>query len=276
MRTRSLDLATRVAASGARVAALTWVGVILVASTFADRLIFVPPEPSYSEDLTGLLRLSTTSGDTVAALHWPAPDAALTVLFTHGNAEDLGDMASYLERYLSLGVSVMSVDYPGYGLSTGRPSEPGAYAAADAAYRYLVETSGATPASVVLHGRSLGGAVAVDLAARHPVAGLVMESTFVSAYRVMTRWPLLPVDQFRSLRKLRRVEAPVLVIHGDRDEVIAPWHGRRLADAVPEGRRDTLWVEGAGHNDLVAVAGAPYWRALASFLSRAQDTLSAP
>jgi fermentation-respiration switch protein FrsA (DUF1100 family) len=132
-------------------------------------------------------------------------------------------------------------------------------------YRHVVETLGVGPAALVAHGRSLGGGVMVDLASRAPVGGLVVESSFVSAYRVMTRVPLVPVDQFRNLRKLPRVEAPVLVIHGGRDEVIAPWHGRRLFESLPERRRYALWVERAGHNDLAVVAGDAYWAALRDF-----------
>ena len=249
----------RWAGRGLRVLILTYCGVIFMAATFADRLIFVPPPPSYDAETGGLLRLTTARGDTVAAVYLPAPEASLTVLFAHGNAEDLGDLLPHLERYRALGISVMAFDYPGYGLSTGRPSEDGAYAAADAAYHHLVGQLGVDSTRIVAHGRSLGGGVMVDLAARRPLGGLVIESSFVSAYRVMTRLALLPVDQFRNLKKMPDVHVPVLIVHGMADEVIAPWHGRRLADAVPRDRRQTLWVEGAGHNDLVQVAGDSYW-----------------
>jgi len=247
-----------------RVLVLVYGGVTLVAAALADRLIFLPPPPSYGADAADLVRLATAAGDTVAALYLPVPDAPLAVLFAHGNAEDLGDLGPYLDAYRASGVSVLALDYPGYGTSTGTPSEAGAYAAADAAYDFLADR---LPGGgrIVTHGRSLGGAVMVDVAARRPVAGLVIESSFVSAYRVMTRIPLLPVDQFRSLRKLSAVDAPVLVVHGTADEVVAPWHGRRLAEAVPAARRRTFWVEGAGHNDLLGVAGAAYWSALRSF-----------
>jgi fermentation-respiration switch protein FrsA (DUF1100 family) len=247
-----------------RILLLTYVGVILMGAAFADRLIFVPPPPSYGADTPGLVHLVTAGGDTVAALHLAVHGAPLTVLFAHGNAEDLGDLLPYLERYRNLGVSVLAFDYPGYGMSTGTPSESGAYAAADAAHDYLRTQSGVE--HIVAHGRSLGGGVMVDLAVRRRLAGLIIESGFVSAYRVITRAPLLPVDQFRNLKKLPAVDAPVLVIHGTADEVIAPWHGRRLAEVVPEERRHTLWVDGAGHNDLVAVAGERYWDALRAYL----------
>ena len=260
------DRLKREALRALRVLLLTYVGVILMGAAFADRLIFVPPPPSYGEDAHGLVRLVTAEGDTVAAVYLPATDAPLTVLFAHGNAEDVGDGRADMEAYRRLGVSVLAFDYPGYGLSSGTPSESGAYAAADAAYDYLEAQGFVGAQSIIAHGRSLGGGVMVDLAARRPVAGLVIESSFVSAYRVMTRIPILPVDQFRSLEKLSDVHAPVLVIHGTDDEVIAPWHGQRLAEAVPAERRSTFWVEGAGHNDLGQVAGDAYWAALRSFL----------
>jgi len=256
-----------------RVLALVYGGVTLLAASFADRLIFVPPPASYDATTEGLVRLPTQAGDTVAAVYLPVSDARLTVLFAHGNAEDLGDSRSHLEAYRALGVSVMSFDYPGYGLSTGTPSEKGAYAAADAVYDHLQMELGVQQSRIVVHGRSLGGGVMVDLAARRPVAGLIIESSFVSAYRVMTGIPLVPFDQFRNLAKLSDVGAPVLVIHGSLDEVIAPWHGRRLAGAVPESRRQTLWVDGAGHNDLVLVAGDSYWDALRVYLDSIVDTL---
>ena len=97
----------------------------------------------------------------------------------------------------------------------------------------------------------------------------------MSVYRVVTRAPLLPVDQFKSLAKLSDVAAPALVIHGQRDEVIAPWHGRRLFQALPESRRSSLWVERAGHNDLAQVAGQSYWDALAAFTASVDDALRA-
>jgi hypothetical protein len=242
---------------------------------FVDRLIFFPPSSSYDEHAPGLLRLQSEARDEIAAFHHETPGAGITVLFAHGNAEDLGHGTGHAERYAQLGVSVLSFEYPGYGLSSGKPTEPGTYAAADAAYRYLREQVGLESGAIIAHGRSLGGGVMVDLASRLPVGGLIIESSFVSVYRVLTRAPLLPVDQFKSLAKLSDVAAPALVIHGQRDEVIAPWHGRRLFQALPESRRSSLWVERAGHNDLAQVAGQSYWDALAAFTASVDDALRA-
>jgi fermentation-respiration switch protein FrsA (DUF1100 family) len=233
---------------------------------FADRLIFLPPPSSYGPELEGLVLLPTAVGDTAAAQLSRTPGAGTAVLFTHGNAEDVGHLQDFAAAYAALGVTVLTLEYPGYGLSTGEPSEPGAYAAADAALSYL-EEQGFAPGRVVLHGRSLGGAVAVDLASRRPVAGMILESTFTSAFQVMLPIGGLPGDRFRSLAKLPRVHCPALVIHGTRDEVIPFRHGVRLFEALPPDRTKAWWVEGAGHNDLFWVAGSRYWQEIASFLS---------
>ncbi len=246
-----------------------------MAPRFIDRLIFFPPSSSYDVAAQGLVWLETATGDEIVAFHRETPGATITVLFAHGNAEDLGDGVSHAERYAELGVSVFSFEYPGYGLSTGRPTERGVYAAADAAYRYLREELEVDAAAIVGHGRSLGGGVMVDLASRFPVGGLVVESSFVSVYRVVTRARLLPVDQFESLAKLGDVTAPVLVIHGQGDEVVGAWHGRRLFKALPEHRRSSLWVDRAGHNDVAQIAGQSYWDALATFVSGVEDALRA-
>jgi hypothetical protein len=163
-------------------------------------------------------------------------------------------------------VTVLALEYPGYGLSTGTPSEPGAYAGADAALAHLAER-GYPPGRVVLHGRSLGGAVAVDLAARHAVAGAILESTFTSAFQVMLPFGGLPGDRFTSLEKIPRVRCPALLIHGTRDEVVPFAHGQRLFDALPAELRRAWWVEDAGHNDLLWVAGERYWDEIGAFLA---------
>lgn len=234
----------------------------------ADRLIFFPPPASYGAGLDGLVQFPTVRGDTIAARWVEVPDAEATTLFAHGNAEDIGQGAPFHDRLSETGASVLAIDYPGYGLSTGTPSEPGAYAAIDAAYAWLLDR-GIPARSIVVHGRSLGGGVATDLAAREEVGGLILESTFVSAYRVMTRARIFPIDQFDNVKKLAQVSAPVLVVHGGRDGVVAPWHGRRLYEALPEARRRLLWVERAGHNDLAYMAGDQYWGEIATFVSEA-------
>lgn len=115
-------------------------------------------------------------------------------------------------------------------------------------------------------GRSLGGALAIDLAARKPLGGLIVESSFVSAYRVVTRFSIYPFDKFKSLAKIGSARCPVLVIHGTKDEVISFWHGEKLFAAANQPKQ-SYWVEGAGHNDLMDVAGSGYGEAMKRFVA---------
>ena len=163
-----------------------------------------------------------------------------------------------------LGFSVFAYDYRGYGLSDGTPSEPRVYADIDGAYDYLTAQLHVPPQRIIAYGRSLGAGAAVDLAARRPVGGLILESPFLSAFRVMTRVPLFPFDKFRNADKIGRVRCPLLVMHGEADEIVPFWHGRQLFDKAP-GPKIFVAIPGAHHNDFMWVAGDRYGRALRDF-----------
>ena len=243
---------------------IVYVAFAAFAWLMSDRMIFQPPLPSYRAGQLPIVMVPADGG-TVATLYLPHPGAAVTVLYAHGNAEDLGQLVPFLDEMRRAGFAVLAFDYRGYGMSTGGPpTAAGATSDMEAVYRHAVETLRIPSSRLVLYGRSVGSGPATDLAARVPVGGLVLESAFVSAFRVLTKVTLLPFDRFDNLRHIRQVRAPILVIHGTEDEVIPVSHGRRLYDAA--GRpKQALWVEGAHHNDVPLVAGARYWSALASF-----------
>lgn len=236
-------------------AALVWL--------FAERLIFMPPAGRHAPT-PDHVAIERPGGGTLSAVHLRAPGARYTVLFSHGNAETIWHNLDYFRAMAAAGFSVFAYDYSGYGLSTGRASERAAYADIDAAYDYLTKVQGVPPERIIAHGRSLGGGVAADLASRRPVAALVLESTFTTAHGVVSGFPIVPFDRFRTWRKLPRVKAPVLVIHGTDDEVIGFAHGEALYERAP-GPKQHYWVRGAGHNDLRYVAGEEYWRVLTRF-----------
>jgi abhydrolase domain-containing protein 17 len=263
LRSRMLSLLT--------VLLVLYVGLMLFAHLVADRMIFLPPAASYEAGQLGVVHVPTDDGVQVAVLHLPNPDARFTILYSHGNAEDLGHLAPVLRELRDAGFAVIGYDYRGYGASTGGPpSAAGAYRDQQAVYRYATEQLGIPPSRIVLYGRSVGSGPATELAAREPVGGLILESAFTSTFVVMTRVRLLPFDRFPNLQRIGRVQAPVLIIHGTRDEVIPVRHGQRLYEAAPEPKQ-AFWVEGAHHNDVYWVAGREYWRALRTFEQLLED-----
>lgn len=245
--------------------ALLYIGLALIVRFSSESLIFLPHPASY-KDNADILKITSANGSRISALYLPNPSAKFTVLVSHGNAEDLGDDRYWLEDLREAGFSVLAYDYQGYGTSQGRPGEKVLYEDEAAAYDFLTTHLKVPPGSIIILGRSVGSGPAVHLAARKPAAGLVLQSPFLSAYRVFTRIPLLPLDRFPNYKDIRRVSCPVLIVHGTRDTVISPWHGRKLYELANQPKQ-FLWVEGAGHNDLELVAAKKYLEAIKGFAS---------
>ena len=244
-------------------AAIVYAGLAAWAWLCSDRMIFLPPPPGY-RDTPEVLKVPTKDGQYIAAIYLMNPSATHTLLLSHGNGEDLGSILPLLPGLANLGFSVFAYDYRGYGLSAGTPSEGHVYADIDGAYDYLTGKLGVPPERIVALGRSLGAGASVDLAARRPVGGVILESPFLTAFRVMTRVPLFPFDKFRNVDKIARVRCPLLVMHGEEDEIVPFWHGRQLFDKAP-GPKTFLAIPNARHNDLMWVAGARYGQALRDF-----------
>lgn len=193
------------------------------------------------------------------------------LLWCHGNAGNIIHRLENLVELYRLGLSVFIFDYRGYGRSSGTPSEEGLYDDALAAYAYLIETRHVAPERLVLFGRSLGAAVAADVVSRKPAAGLILESPFPSVGAVARAHYLgLPVDwllgaEFNLIERLRKITVPVLVVHGDRDEVVPIQLGRLVFEAAREPKSFYL-VPGADHNDLYQVGGRPYFQRIKQFV----------
>jgi fermentation-respiration switch protein FrsA (DUF1100 family) len=236
---------------------------------FADRLVFQPHAASYNEG-GRFLKIPMRDGVRVAALYLPNPQARYTLLFSHGNAEDLGDNLEFVEELHRAGFSVLAWDYRGYGTSEGAPSEKTLYSDEQDVYDYVVRELKTPPERVIALGRSLGSVAAVDLAARQPVAGLVLQGGLISGQRVLLPFPVFPLDRFRNIDKMAQVRCPVLVIHGTADEVIPFQHGEALFRAAHEPKRH-WWVQNAGHNDLVYRVGSEYGRKLQEFAAWAEQ-----
>jgi len=238
----------------------------LYALLVADKLIFLPQTPSYTT-LPNEVKITSGNGEKINAVFLENPRAEYTILFSHGNAEDLGNVVPFMRQFHELGYSVLMYDYRGYGTSEGRPSARKTYQDIAAAYRWLIEEKGIDPKSIIAQGRSVGGGPATWLAANHEVGGLVLESTFVSAFRVKTRWPLMPWDKFNNLKFIKTVTCPVFIMHGRADEILPFWHGEKLYQAAP-GKKMNLWIDNGMHNDYAYAAGPDYIRSFQTFVTR--------
>jgi hypothetical protein len=168
---------------------------------FSELLIFQHP-PSSQSDSRESIKVGSANGVKISTVHFPNPQAKYTILYSHGNAENLDGILWLLREIRDSGFAVFAYDYQGYGTSQGKPSEYNTYRDIDAAYNYLTQQLGVSAKQIILYGRSVGGGPAIDLASRQKVGGLVVESSFVSAFRVLTRIPILPFDKFVNIDKI--------------------------------------------------------------------------
>jgi fermentation-respiration switch protein FrsA (DUF1100 family) len=228
----------------------------------ADSWIFQPRPVSY-QCTPDLLEVAVNDREKLAALYLPNSQAIYTLLFVHGNAEDLGDIRSNLEQFRTWGFGVFAFDYRGYGLSDGQPSEQKAYEDTAAAYQYLTQQLQVPASRIIVYGRSLGGASAVELATQKQFAGLILDCTFTSVFRVILPFPILPFEKFNSLKKMNQVHCPLLVMHGEADRIVPFSHSPQLYAAAAEPKL-SFWVPEAGH-DLMAGAGDRQRKILESF-----------
>lgn len=223
-----------------------------------QKLLYFPDPRRISPEALGLsgvteLELPADGGARIVAWYAPARPGQPTLLYFHGNGGALVNRAERLARYRDRGRGILMMAYRGYGGSTGRPSEAANVADATRAYD-LLRSRGIAPDRIVLYGESLGSGVAVQVAAERPVAGVVLDAPYTSIVDIAERvYPLLPArwlmtDRYETLRHLPRVAAPVLVIHGEQDQVVPVEMGRRVAAAV-RGPSSLVTFPGAGHSD---------------------------
>lgn len=210
-----------------------------------------PPPSSPVEDV----QLSLADGTNIHAWWCPREGADSALLYCHGNAGNLSHRGRVIQQLQALmEVSVLIFDYPGYGKSTGRPTEKGCYAAADAAYDWL--TQKVRPERILLYGSSLGGGVAVDVGSRRPHRALILDKTFTSMPDVAQQlYPWLPVrwlmhNRFDNLAKIGKCRRPVFISHGTTDDLVPFSQSERLFAAANEPKR-FFRIEACGHNDPV-------------------------
>ncbi|CAM9479661.1 unnamed protein product, partial [Ectocarpus fasciculatus] len=220
-------------------------------------LLFQPPAVSYAHASKHLIWLKSTDGADFPGFFIDRK-AKVTILFSHGNAEDIGMIYEWFTEFTKkLKVNLFAYDYEGYGKAVGPPSEQKCYNNIDSAFEYLITQRRMAPESIVLYGRSLGSGPSCYLAEKLSrqgisIGGLVLQSALLSVYRVafyfrFTMWG----DSFPNLDRIRNVACPVFIIHGTRDEIVPFWNGEDLFLNAPiEWRACPYWVEKAGHNNV--------------------------
>lgn len=233
------------------IAYFTWLAGLYI---LQDRMLFPSQlaqpgtgEPAGAE----VWWLTTAEGHRVEAWYWPAPGPgpAPAVIFCHGNAELIDNGLGQADLYRSLGWAVLLPEYRGYGRSGGKPGQRAITADLVAFRDRLARQSGVDPARIVYHGRSVGGGLAAALAVKRAPAALVLESTFTSVTSFAWSYgvpPILCRNPLRTDTALAGFAGPVLILHGEDDEIVPAAHARRLASIARSG---TLRFGPGGHND---------------------------
>jgi uncharacterized protein len=252
--------------------------IVALAWAFQSRLLYLPSIAGRSVTATPAdrgwryeeIRLNAEDGVRIAGWWLPHDEPRATLLFFHGNAGNIGHRLDSLQLFRQLNLSVLIVDYRGYGESEGSPSEAGIRMDARAAWNYLTLERRIPAREIVVFGRSLGGAVAAHLAREHRPAALIVESAFRSAPEMaQSAYPFLPARwltrfDYATENYVREVDAPVLVIHGTADEIIPYAHGLAVYEAAREPKR-MLELQG-GHNTGFLESSERYVNGIDAFL----------
>lgn len=253
--------------------------LLLIAYVYArqGKMLYVPAkEIEATPHNIGLnyqdLTLRTKDGVEISAWYIPAEDERGFLLFCHGNAGNISHRLDSIRIFHNLGLSVLIFDYRGYGKSRGSPNEEGTYLDSEAAWDYLVTVLHARPEKIVIFGRSLGSAVAAELALRKQARSLIMESAFTSVPALAKKFfPHLPVSlisryHYESINKVGRLKLPKLFIHSPEDEIVPYEQGTRLFEMAHEPK-EFLKIVG-GHNEGFLLSGKRYVDGLDKFISR--------
>ncbi len=257
---------------------ITWCGIALYLYFSQSRLLYYPELPSRTIEATpaalGLpfenVQLQAADGTRLHAWFVPATTSRGTLLFSHGNAGNIGHRLDSIRQFHSLGLDVLIYDYRGFGESEGKPTEAGTYLDAKAAWDYLLEERRIAPQQIIIFGRSLGAAVAAELASQYPSAGVILESAFTSVPDMAASiYPWLPVRllsryQYNNLEKIARITSPLLLVHSRGDEIVPYDQGERLFAQANEPKQ-FLELSG-GHNDGNHVSQDIYMETLQQFL----------
>lgn len=220
-----------------------------------------------SEDVT----FETEDGERLHGWFFPLKDDTPVILFCHGNAGNISHRLDNIKLLTDQKTQVFIFDYRGYGKSSGKPSEAGLYKDGLAAYDYLVNQRHITPEKIVLFGRSLGAAVAIEIALKKNIGALILESAFTSSkgmaktlFLFKIFMPLVP-RHYNNLEKIARITVPKLIVHGEDDEIVPFYMGREIYHTAQQPKY-FFPIKDAGHNDTYLVGGRGYFKTLSAFI----------
>ncbi len=270
--------------------AIAYIAACLFLLLRQNRFIFKPRIPivttpaAFNLDYQDVwIPVETASGQSERIHGWWVPAAASDAavwLYLHGNGSNVGDEVKRSFWFHQLGFSTLLIDYRGYGRSPGKfPTESSAYEDVEAAWNYLIQVRQIPPERIFLYGHSLGGAIAIELALRHPeLAGLAVEGTFTSMRSMVnhlySHLLIFPVDlllkqRFDSINKVRLLRMPVLFIHGNADRVVPSHMSQMLFTAAPEPKQ-LFFVPEAGHHNVGEFGGTQYFQAIQRLVEQAR------
>lgn len=230
----------------------------LFAKIEGNRLMFVPHRAGYQPS-PELITLRNAHHQSFKVYYLAPPkESSKVILFSHGYNTDIADYISFAHQLHELGYGVLLYDYQGFGLSSGKPSEEGCYLDARAAFDFLVKELEIAPQRIVVFGHSLGSAVALDLALHRKVYHVILDSPFVSIFRVTTSLPILPLDRFDNLSKVKNLPArcKLEIRFSQEDRMIPAWHSKKLYEAAVQNRPGAVQqlVERTGrHQDFAKI-----------------------
>ncbi|TET93009.1 MAG: alpha/beta hydrolase [Desulfobacteraceae bacterium] len=250
--------------------------VIIFYQQLENSIIFYPDKalddrPSNWDLCYKDIQFLTPDGQKLHGWFFPVSGKSPVLLFCHGNAGNISHRIENIKFLVKRDISVFIFDYRGYGQSSGRPSEKGIYIDGIAAYDYLTNIEKISPDRIVIFGRSIGGAVAIEVALQRKVRCLIIESTFTSTKDMAkTIFPFFIVSPFlphhyNNILKIADVSVPKLIIHGEDDNIVPFSMGNKLFAQATEPKL-FLPIHGAGHNDTYVVGGEDYFEAIVNFI----------
>ena len=255
---------------------ITWLLLTFALYVFQPNFIYFPTKelvatPKQIGLVYESVHLSTGDGARIHGWYVPAGKARATVLYLHGNGGNISHRLAALQAFHALALNSLIIDYHGYGLSEGDPSEDATYQDAEAAWEHLTRTRRLAPEEIIVFGESLGGAVAVWLTTRYRPAAVILESPFTSLRDLAKRYyPFAPVDlllrlYYPTLERIAKVACPILIVHSRDDEIVPFEHGERLYKAITA--RKMFLERTGGHNDAFGADVNHYMPALGRFIT---------